>query len=111
MRGYGAKESFRRVNKQTTYIQTMKRIKMTGQRTGKTFFAFTMHPEEFSGLDDDCCGLCIRCGETAVGTVEPDARKYECEYCDENGVYGAQELLMMGIIRITEEEGEEGGTL
>lgn len=89
----------------------MKRIKMTGLKTGKTFFAFTMPFEEFQGLDDDCCGLCIRCGEVTVGGVEPDARKYECEACEENGVYGAQELLMMGLIRMTEEEGEEGGTL
>lgn len=89
----------------------MKRIKMTGQRTGKTFFAFAMHPEEFSGLDEDSCGLCIRCGETAVGSVEPDARGYECEYCEAKGVHGAQELLMMGLIRVTEEEEEEGGTL
>lgn len=88
----------------------MKRIKMTGQKTGKVFFAFAMHPEEFQGLDEDSCGLCIRCGEIEVGSVEPDARKYTCDACDENGVYGAQELLMMGLIRITEEE-EEGGTL
>lgn len=89
----------------------MKHIKMTGQKTGKTFFAFTMSPEEFQSLDDDCCGLCIRCGEVTVGGVEPDARGYECECCEANGVYGAQELLMMGLIRITEEEVEEGGTL
>lgn len=88
----------------------MKRIKMTGQKTGKVFFAFAMPFEEFAGLDEDNCGLCIRCGETAVGSVEPDARKYTCEACEENGVYGAQELLMMGLIRVTEEE-EEGGTL
>lgn len=88
----------------------MKRIKLIGQRTGKVFFAFAMHPEEFQGLDDDSCGLCIRCGETAVGCVEPDARKYECECCGENGVYGAQELLMMGLIRLNEDE-EEGGAL
>lgn len=86
----------------------MKRIKMTGQKTGKTFFAFAMHPEEFSGLDDDSCGLCIRCGESTVGGVEPDARKHECEACEENGVYGMQELLVMGLVRLSEEgEGSE----
>lgn len=88
----------------------MKRIKMTGQKTGKVFFAFAMPFEEFTGLDEDNCGLCIRCGESTIGGVEPDARKYNCESCDENGVYGMQELLMMGLIRVTEEE-EEGGTL
>lgn len=87
----------------------MKRIKLTGQKTGRTFFAFAMPEEEFRGLNDDCCGLCIRCGESTTG-VEPDARKYECEACEENGVYGMEELLMMGLVRVTEEE-EEGGTL
>jgi hypothetical protein len=38
-------------------------------------------------------GICIRCGADAEG-VEPDARKYECESCEERGVYGAEELLL-----------------
>jgi hypothetical protein len=37
-------------------------------------------------------GFCIKCGEETDG-VEPDARKYRCEVCDANGVYGAEELL------------------
>lgn len=43
---------------------------------------------------DDGRGFCIACGAEAYG-VEPDARKYECESCGENKVYGAEELLMM----------------
>jgi len=39
-------------------------------------------------------GFCIKCGADAEG-VEPDARRYECEACGENGVYGADELLIM----------------
>ena len=39
-------------------------------------------------------GFCVRCGAEAEG-VEPDARRYECEACGENGVYGADELLLM----------------
>ena len=44
----------------------------------------------------DCTnpGFCIYCGEEADG-CEPDARQYECESCGANGVYGAEELLMM----------------
>ena len=41
---------------------------------------------------DDNLGFCIACG-AEVGSVEPDARKYECESCGEHAVYGAQELL------------------
>jgi hypothetical protein len=43
---------------------------------------------------DDHLGFCIRCGDDAYG-VEPDARRYTCESCDEPGVYGAEELLLM----------------
>ena len=40
-------------------------------------------------------GFCLLCGEDADG-CEPDARKYECEACGERGVYGADEVLLMG---------------
>lgn len=43
---------------------------------------------------DDNSGLCIECGDEAMG-VEPDARRYKCERCGAMGVYGAQELLIM----------------
>lgn len=39
-------------------------------------------------------GFCILCGADADG-CEPDARKYKCDYCDQHGVYGAEELLLM----------------
>ena len=39
-------------------------------------------------------GFCLACGDEAYG-VEPDARKYECESCGTDKVYGAQELLLM----------------
>lgn len=38
-------------------------------------------------------GFCIVCGEEADG-CEPDARKYECEYCGKRAVFGACELAM-----------------
>jgi hypothetical protein len=38
-------------------------------------------------------GICVCCGASAEG-VEPDAREYECESCGEQGVYGAEELLL-----------------
>lgn len=44
-----------------------------------------------SSLDNP--GFCTCCGTDAEG-VEPDARRYECEACGENGVYGAEELLL-----------------
>jgi hypothetical protein len=47
-----------------------------------------------SHLTLDNPGFCIKCGAEAEG-VEPDAQGYECETCDEAGVYGADELLFM----------------
>lgn len=37
-------------------------------------------------------GYCVKCGAEHEG-VEPDAREYECEECNEPAVYGAEELL------------------
>ena len=45
---------------------------------------------------DDNLGICGACGEDAMG-VEPDARKYICEYCEAPRVYGAQEWLLMTV--------------
>lgn len=39
-------------------------------------------------------GICIACGEDVEG-VEPDARQYECESCEERAVYGAEELMII----------------
>ena len=39
-------------------------------------------------------GFCHHCGEDAEG-VEPDARKYPCEYCGHMKVYGAEETMLM----------------
>lgn len=43
------------------------------------------------GLDNP--GFCFACGEDADG-CEPDARNYECEYCEERQVFGAEETLI-----------------
>ena len=46
--------------------------------------------------EDDLTGFCLACGTEAYG-VEPDAREYPCESCGERKVYGAEELLFMGV--------------
>ena len=53
--------------------------------------------DEFQELNEENGGACIACKAWAYG-VEPDARKYECEECGEHQVYGAEELLMMGLV-------------
>jgi len=47
---------------------------------------------EMFGLENP--GFCLSCGEDADG-VEPDARDYPCECCDEMSVFGAAEVLIM----------------
>ena len=42
-------------------------------------------------------GYCLVCGSERYQT-EPDARRYPCEDCGRDTVYGAQELLMDGHI-------------
>jgi len=45
---------------------------------------------------DDNLGFCLACGAEAFN-VEPDARRYTCESCGKPRVYGAEELLIMGV--------------
>ena len=41
-------------------------------------------------------GFCLACGEEQGG-VEPDARQYKCAACGAFKVYGAEELVAMGL--------------
>lgn len=61
----------------------------------------TMTEQDFREYRNDDGGFCIKCGADAYG-VEPDARRYECEGCGANAVYGIEELLMMGKITFKE---------
>ena len=45
-------------------------------------------------VQDGTIGFCLACNAENYG-VEPDARKYTCEECGEERVYGAEELLLM----------------
>jgi hypothetical protein len=53
--------------------------------------------EQVEGALADNGGFCIGCGAES-GEVEPDARRYTCESCGEKKVYGAEELLVMGLV-------------
>ena len=46
--------------------------------------------------NDENAGFCLACGDDCDG-VEPDARKYMCESCGAHKVYGAEELMIMGL--------------
>ena len=57
---------------------------------------FTLEEIE-DAIMDGTIGYCTECSEEAWG-VEPDARKYECDSCGKKAVYGAEELVMMGLV-------------
>ena len=42
------------------------------------------------------CGICLACGALR-DCCEPDARKYRCDECKQGQVYGANEIMMMGL--------------
>lgn len=46
----------------------------------------------------DYMGFCIKCG-CERDNCEPDAREYDCEGCGQNTVYGAEEILLMGLVK------------
>ena len=43
---------------------------------------------------NDYTGFCLSCG-AEFSPCEPDARKYHCPQCQEDNVYGAEEVLLM----------------
>jgi len=51
-----------------------------------------------NGLPDNE-GFCLACGDSA-DYVEPDARRYVCDSCGQAKVYGLEELLLMGLLRV-----------
>lgn len=69
--------------------------------SGKKYILPVMSDEEMKdvmfGLG--CRGWCLTCGEEVDG-VEPDARRYLCEACDNKTVYGYEELLIMDLLII-----------
>ena len=59
----------------------------------------TQYKQSFDTLlsaTEDCHGYCLACG-SEHGCVEPDARRYHCTDCGAHKVYGAEELILMGL--------------
>ncbi len=56
----------------------------------------TFDLDEMIAADEDYIGFCLECGEEREA-CEPDARNYECDGCGEKQVFGASEIIMMGL--------------
>jgi len=50
-------------------------------------------------------GLCTAC-RAERDCCEPDAEEYNCPECKMDQVYGIEQLLIMGLLEITDEGGE-----
>lgn len=53
--------------------------------------------EQIREASDEMAGFCIACGSYHE-TCEPDAQNYCCEECGELQVFGADELVQMGLV-------------
>lgn len=66
-------------------------------KNGATQFKPSIAEVEAVMHGDNTDGFCLACG-SVQGGVEPDARRYVCEGCGAAKVYGAEELLVMGLV-------------
>ena len=60
------------------------------------FRSFTLAQIEEASADQN--GLCLACGASQEA-CEPDARKHLCDNCGQHQVYGAEEIVLMGLMR------------
>lgn len=67
--------------------------------TAKTPIKLTKNKISGMGLVD--YGYCTECGDEH-DNVEPDAERYKCANCGAYAVFGAQQLLLMGLVEIEE---------
>lgn len=51
--------------------------------------------EDIEPAIEDQVGFCTFCGAEKDG-CEPDAEDYECDSCGAHGVYGAEQLIVLG---------------
>ena len=58
----------------------------------------TFDLETIESAMEDYIGFCISCGDEH-GQCEPDAHEYTCEQCKTPTVYGAEELIIMGLVK------------
>lgn len=47
-------------------------------------------------MEDGAMGFCLACGDEQHG-IEPDAHGARCQSCGAHKVYGAEQLVLMGL--------------
>lgn len=66
-------------------------------KSGKTQYKASAKAVMAAAEASDGTGWCLACGAENDG-CEPDMRKGVCQACDAAKVYGAEELLLMGLV-------------
>ena len=66
-------------------------------KAGKTQF-MPAYQDVKDAIEDGTMGFCLACGAEGGAAWEPDARRYTCESCGQPKVYGAEELVIMGLV-------------
>lgn len=56
--------------------------------------------DKLNRMVDRSMGFCAQCRSWTTGCCEPDARQYPCTRCGESTVYGAEEIVMMGLLEV-----------
>lgn len=68
----------------------------------KTYAVTTsVSEEDFQEAMDNYVGWCPECEDFTRDATEPDAEDYNCEVCDNNHVMGAEQALLLGLIKIS----------
>ena len=70
------------------------------RRTNGGIYRFEMTEAEYQRMRENYNGLCVSCGKEILGGIEPDAKKYHCEYCEKLTVFGIDFLLFQGGVKI-----------
>jgi hypothetical protein len=70
-------------------------------KKGTRYHRFAMPEHEFRELNDSLAGLCVYCACVA-DMADPDTRAAHCPDCGQSGVYGAEELLIRGLIEFAD---------
>ena len=63
---------------------------------------FYLTQDEYHAMREEYSGFCTACGAEVSG-IEPDASKCICDECDNNSVFGIEELLLMGQVEFIAE--------
>jgi hypothetical protein len=80
-------------------VQAMDRERYTNKK-GEIRYRplLTLEEAEELMVDGDLRGWCLGCGEEQRS--EPDARRSHCESCKSMLVYGIEELMLMGLVKV-----------